>query len=257
MDKNVSIVLSKTTKNYRKIAQENWGLSDEQMVNMDVHHFPPVSEGGRNIPEHLYVCSSYVHTYWWHNEDQFVLWARRGAKKAHELKNEEGKSVLAIKAGLTNTQEKLPDGRSKNAVNAGLVASYILKNDPVKRERQKTASSKASKKLHQEKDENGKSKIATKIGSIPHQEKTEDGRSKHAIKIAKASHQKKDKFGRSLKVMDMNKKVHNEKDELGRSLHTVKYLLQYNEPRKKKILDRKSTRLNSSHVSESRMPSSA
>ncbi len=235
MDKNVSIILIKSNSNYRKVAQENWGLTDEQMKGMDVHHFPPVNEGGKNIPEHLYVCSPYVHTNWWHNGNQFVMWARKGAQKAHELKTKDGKSVIAVKGGLATHKEKLPDGRSKNAVYAGYSASSSFNNDPVKRERRRNAIIKLNKKLHQEKDKSGKSEVAVKIGSIPHKEKTEDGKSKHAIKIAKASHRQKDELGRSLKVMDMNKKVHSKKDKLGRSLHTVKYLLQYNELRKKKI----------------------
>lgn len=38
MDKNLSIVLSNPVRNYRKLAQKHWGLADEQMIGMDVHH---------------------------------------------------------------------------------------------------------------------------------------------------------------------------------------------------------------------------
>jgi hypothetical protein len=34
---------------YRKIAQDNWGLTDEQMKGMHVHHRIPVSLGGTNV----------------------------------------------------------------------------------------------------------------------------------------------------------------------------------------------------------------
>lgn len=235
MDKNISIVLSQTSSNYRKVAQKNWGLTDEQMKDMDVHHFPPVSEGGRNIPEHLYVCSPYVHSYWWHNEKQFVMWARRGAQKAHEKKTTDGKSELAVKSGKAVHIELLPDGRSKNAVYASRCAQKAFHQDPVKWKRRNDIILAVSQKLHNEKNEDGKSVFATKIGKIPHQEKYDDGRSIHAVRIAKLSHQNTDELGRSVKVMDMNEKVHSEKDGYGRSLHTVNYLLKYNEPRKKQI----------------------
>ena len=235
MDKNVSIVLSSTSSNYRKTAQLNWGLTDEQMKGMDVHHFPPVSEGGKNIPEHLYVCSPYVHAYWWHNEDQFVMWARKGAQKAHQKKTPDGKSELAVKGGKAVHTELLPDGRSKNAVYASECAKITFQQDPVKCKRRSDSILAVSQKLHIEKNEDGKSVFATKIGKMSHQEKYDDGRSVHAVKIAKLSHQHTDELGRSIKVMHMNEKVHSEKDEYGRSLHTVNYLLKYNEPRKKQI----------------------
>lgn len=235
MDKNVSIILSTSNSNYRRIAQINWGLTDEQMNGMDVHHFPPISKGGRNIPEHLYVCSPYVHTHWWHNGEQFVMWARRGAQKAHEKKTSDGKSVTALKGGISNTKEKLLDGRSKNAVYASECAKISIENDPIKKEKRRITSSTIFKKLHQDKDENGKSKLSLKSTQKLHQEKTDDNKSKHAVKMAKSSHQKTDEQGRSIKVMIMNEKVHNQKDEYGRSLHTINYLLKYNEQRKKEI----------------------
>lgn len=61
-----SIVISQESFNYRKLAQHSWGLTDEQMIGMHVHHHPPRSQGGRNIPEHLYVCSLSVHYIGWH-----------------------------------------------------------------------------------------------------------------------------------------------------------------------------------------------
>jgi hypothetical protein len=78
LDRNLSIVHSPGKKDYRKAAQENWGLTDEQMKGMHVHHFPPVSLGGRNIPEHLYVCSPSLHSRGWHSGEEFILWAAKG-----------------------------------------------------------------------------------------------------------------------------------------------------------------------------------
>lgn len=53
-------------RHYRKIAQENWGLTDEQMKGMDVHHRTPISLGGSNDPCNLYVCSRWFHAHVWH-----------------------------------------------------------------------------------------------------------------------------------------------------------------------------------------------
>jgi hypothetical protein len=70
-----AIVLSPERYNYRRVAQLHWGLSDEQMQGMHVHHHPPLHEGGRNIPEHLYVCSPEMHQHGWHNDEFYVLQA--------------------------------------------------------------------------------------------------------------------------------------------------------------------------------------
>ena len=72
-----AIVLSPNRHNYRKVAQAHWGLTDEQMEGKHVHHHPSVHEGGRNIPEHLYVCSPEMHQYGWHNDEFFVLQASK------------------------------------------------------------------------------------------------------------------------------------------------------------------------------------
>lgn len=53
---------------YRKLAQKSWGLTDEQMKGMHVHHEPPLCKGGRNIAIHLYVCSPSMHYNGWHSD---------------------------------------------------------------------------------------------------------------------------------------------------------------------------------------------
>jgi hypothetical protein len=78
MKKEVSIVLSVERKNYRKLAQEWYGLTDEQMKGMDVHHNPPRYQGGRNIPEHLFVYHETLHSAVHGNV--FVSFAREGGK---------------------------------------------------------------------------------------------------------------------------------------------------------------------------------
>lgn len=80
MDKNISIILSRETTEYRSVAQRHWNLTDEQMVGMHVHHEPPVALGGRNIPEHLYVCSPEMHLGGWHKGAKYPMMASEGGK---------------------------------------------------------------------------------------------------------------------------------------------------------------------------------
>ncbi len=77
---NVSIVKA-DSRSYRKIAMENWGLTDEQMNGMHVHHRIPVSRGGTNDPTNLYVCSPYFHKYVWHNGEEWIDWASVGGAR--------------------------------------------------------------------------------------------------------------------------------------------------------------------------------
>ena len=56
-------------RHYRKIAQDNWGLTDEQMSGMHVHHRVPRSKGGANDASNLYVCSPWFHAHLWHHPD--------------------------------------------------------------------------------------------------------------------------------------------------------------------------------------------
>jgi len=79
MKKEVSIVLSREVKNYRRLAKEWFGLTDEQMVDMDVHHNPPRSQGGRNIPEHLFVYHFTLHAAV--HETAFILWRKEASRK--------------------------------------------------------------------------------------------------------------------------------------------------------------------------------
>lgn len=65
---------------YRKIAQENWGLTDEQMRGKHVHHRIARSDGGTNDPSNLYVCSPSMHKWGWHNGEEWIEWAVTGGK---------------------------------------------------------------------------------------------------------------------------------------------------------------------------------
>lgn len=72
------------TRNHRVVAQEHWGLTDEQMKGMHVHHRIPLSQGGTNDPSNLYVCSPSFHARVWHGPGaviNFIEAAQRGGKK--------------------------------------------------------------------------------------------------------------------------------------------------------------------------------
>lgn len=110
MKKEVSIVLSRERKNYRKLAQEWFGLTDEQMKDCDVHHNPPRSQGGRNIPEHLFIYHYTLHAaihehdfvLWSHNtgvsREQASEWGREGGKIGGKLQPREVKIQNGLKA---------------------------------------------------------------------------------------------------------------------------------------------------------------
>jgi len=90
VDKSVSIVVVREAKNYRKLAQKSWGLTDEQMKGMHVHHCPPVCEGGRNISEHLYVCSPSMHAFGWHSEQYWISTQQLAAEMGRQTQKEMG-----------------------------------------------------------------------------------------------------------------------------------------------------------------------
>lgn len=95
MEKTSSLVLFRPAKNYRKLAQEWYGLTDEQMVEMDVHHNPPIHKGGQNIPEHLYVYHNTLHNAV--HGDDFTKWARKGGSLGGKAQSKEVKSQNALR----------------------------------------------------------------------------------------------------------------------------------------------------------------
>ena len=88
-----AIVLSPNYSNYRMVAQKHYKLTDEQMKDIDIHHNPPRCEGGRNIPEHLYVYHPTLHAQVHENES--ILWARKGyeTRKKNGTENKKGVRV--------------------------------------------------------------------------------------------------------------------------------------------------------------------
>jgi hypothetical protein len=163
MDKEVSIVLSVERKNHRKLAQEWYGLTDEQMIDMDVHHNPPRHQGGRNIPEHLFVYHNTlhhaVHGY------AFTIWARTGG-------------VLGAKAQPRET--RIENGRKNGKRN---LASLIQKNPNHQREAAKAAVGSNREKGTAVFDP----RVQSQGGFAVHQKKGEDGKSIHAKLLGKIS----------------------------------------------------------------------
>ena len=113
MDKTVSIV-KVDRRPYRIIAQENWGLTDEQMRGMHIHHRIRRSDGGTNDPSNLFVCSSWYHDVVWHRgSGGFIGLAAEGGQRG-------GKSNALSKTGFCGrSPEKMSeDGRKGGNTNA-------------------------------------------------------------------------------------------------------------------------------------------
>jgi hypothetical protein len=240
MDKNVSIV--KVDKRpYRKIAQENWGLTKEQMKGMHVHHRIRRCDGGTNDPSNLYVCSPWFHRWCWHNGEEWIEWANKGGsigginggKKVHEKKDELGRSIhavqMAIKASQILHSKKDEAGRSIHAMST-LVRANEKKDDSGKSVNAVRGAKAANKVIHAKKDENGKSVHAVRAGKEAakklHEKKDERGKSVNSVKGARRSneilHSNKDSQGRSLHAVRMSKINHRVKDEAGKSVNAVK-----------------------------------
>ena len=87
MEKHLSIVKLET-RPHRVVAQENWGLTDDQMRGCHVHHRTALSAGGTNDPSNLFVCSPSMHRWGWHQGDRgFGEWAEEGGQKSVETGN--------------------------------------------------------------------------------------------------------------------------------------------------------------------------
>lgn len=70
----------KINVDYRKICQEHYGYSNEQMKNMDVHHIDGNREN--NNPSNLQLLSPEEHAQIHQND--FVKWARKGSKLGNQ-----------------------------------------------------------------------------------------------------------------------------------------------------------------------------
>jgi len=118
MNKSVSIVKLET-RTHRVVARENWGLTVEQMVGMEVHHRVPVSKGGTNDPSNLYVCSPSMHRWGWHNGEEFIGWGARaseGRDKGEHIETCRKAAYLTVELGIGihgMSSEKLKESAGK------------------------------------------------------------------------------------------------------------------------------------------------
>jgi hypothetical protein len=141
MDKTVSIV--KVDKRpYRVVAQENWGLTDEQMRGTHVHHRIRRSDGGTNDPSNLFVCSPWYHDVVWHGgSGGFIGLAIEGGQRG-------GQSNAVNKTGFCGrSPEKMSaDGRkggNTNVVNRTGFLSDEWQNSKERREHNRENGEKA------------------------------------------------------------------------------------------------------------------
>jgi hypothetical protein len=126
MDRELSIVLSRESSNYRSMAQTHYGLTSEQMRGVHVHHNPSRSKGGRNIPEHLYVYSPSMHRFAAHGGEEWIEWAQKGSEKALEVNRETNTGVYGLTSedrsnagkigGAVSTSKGYLDYNSSNSI---------------------------------------------------------------------------------------------------------------------------------------------
>jgi hypothetical protein len=220
MDKHLSIVLV-DKRPYRKIAQENWGLTDGQMKGKHVHHRIRRSKGGTNDASNLYVCSPSFHRWGWHDGEEWIEWAEMGAKKAHKQKDADGKSLTAKKAGEASHRNRNAEGKSIHALET--ITKLHEDKDELGRSK---ISVKGAEKLNRDKDEKGRSvnavKGAEKMNEILHKGKNGEGKSEHAVRMGEAAHKEKTEEGKSEHAVAAAKKLNSGKDEEGKSSNAIK-----------------------------------
>lgn len=142
MNKNVSIV-KVDKRSYRKIAQENWGLTNEQMQGMHVHHRVPRSKGGTNDPSNLFVCSPWFHAYVWHDKSFFVEWSYqigmdnkilgRGifspeflhSDRKREICKAQGKKTVDNRVGILDPLYLSSPKKVEDSTNAGRIGGAV------------------------------------------------------------------------------------------------------------------------------------
>jgi len=92
-----SAIVKVDNRPYRTIAQDHWGLTDEQMKGMHVHHRIPRCKGGTNDPSNLYVCSPWFHAHVWHKYGQYPAIAPRAwVEAASRPRTEQAKRNIGL-----------------------------------------------------------------------------------------------------------------------------------------------------------------
>ena len=158
-----SSIVKVDTRHYRVIAQEHWGLTDDQMKGMHVHHRIPRSKGGTNDPSNLYVCRPEFHSRVWHNG---LYWAET-VSVLHIEKDAAGRSLHAVNTLVRYTTEN-PDHQKE--AHAALLAKHP--------DHQK----KAFEKLL-EKNPNNQSEAGVKGGKVTGRRNVESGQFEECKRI--------------------------------------------------------------------------
>ena len=131
--KELSIV-TVDPRRYRRIAQDHWGLTKEQMKGKHVHHRIRRCDGGTNDPSNLYVCSEWYHDNVWHEEDGgFTGCASKGGELGAKAQPREVKVANGLNHGAKNLQkarEENPDHQRQAGLKAGKVIKEKAKTDP-------------------------------------------------------------------------------------------------------------------------------
>lgn len=86
-----------------------------------------------------------------------------------------------------------------------------------------------AKKLHEDRDEFGKSKVAMKMLKKIHEKKDDKGRSLTAVRNIESLNKEKDEFGRSVQGVKNAERLHSNRDESGRSVAAMKMLQKLHE----------------------------
>ena len=101
----MGLIVKVDNRPYRKIAQENWGLTDEQMIGMHVHHRIPRSRGGTNDASNLYVCSPWFHFHVWHKAHRSKYGILSSGTKGKKYSDESKAKMSAWQKGKPKSEE--------------------------------------------------------------------------------------------------------------------------------------------------------
>lgn len=128
---------------------------------------------------------------------------RKGMRKVnsiiHAEKDENGKSIAAIRLNIIIHSQKDIDGKSLSAKHAGITSNS--KKDIDGKSKNARMGGIAS---HYERNEEGKSMHAIKMGIMAHAIKNDEGKSSHAIKRANIMHKNKTCNGKSIFALRAN-----------------------------------------------------
>jgi hypothetical protein len=173
------------------------------------HHIVPQHRGGTNDVSNIVEISITQHAMWHYAEWQLYgsEWDRIAWKGL---------------SGIASSSETVRAVQVESGRNVRRNQLGIFSPDYDKGKGGRVGGKIAGKKIHEERDENGKSLHGLRCAEILHSNKTEDGRSIRAIDGMNKLHAQKNLEGKSVHTMRCLEKIHSQKDENGKSLHSQK-----------------------------------